>query len=49
MLLKVMFAVLLLVVATTAITDDNAIVDLALENYFGIVNATGTCCNWPHA
>ncbi|XP_065913371.1 uncharacterized protein [Dysidea avara] len=48
MLLKVTFAVLLLVVAATAATvDDNDIVDLALDNYFGIVNASGGevgCC-----
>ena len=54
MLLKVTFAVLLLVVAATAATvDDNDIVDLALDNYFGIVNASGTFCScmltcWVH-
>ena len=48
MLLKVTFAVLLLVVATTAVTDDNSIVDLVLENYFEIVNASGRCCNWAY-
>ena len=42
MLLKATFAVLLLVGTTAAVTvDENAIVDLVLGNYFGIVNASG--------
>jgi len=42
MLLKVTFAALLLVVATTAaVIDENPMADLVLGNYFRMLNASG--------